>query len=221
MLVEGSTLLRAGLERSLRGDDFETVASVATADEARRRLATIEPDIVLLDLGLPDQSGIELVREIGDDPRSTARVVVLSDHVNEAEVLECLRWGAAGYLTLHISPEALHRALLSVMDGDLALPRPLAAMAIRKLTLMVGTPRPSGTPSEPGRLTRRESEVLALVAAGFSDREVAEALGLSVRTVETHVSNVLRKLGVRHRQAAAARVRQLATRHAPGSHRSR
>jgi DNA-binding NarL/FixJ family response regulator len=212
MLVEHSALLRAELERSLRGDDFETVASVATADDARSQLATTRPDIVLVDLGLPDQASFELVREIGGDLRSTARVVALSDHVDEDAVLECLRWGAAGYLTSHISPEALHRALLSVMDGHLALPRPLAAMAIRKLALMVGTPHPSGDPSVPARLTRRESEVLALVAAGFADREIAEALGLSVRTAEKHVSNVLQKLGVRHRHAAAARAGRSAMR---------
>ena len=145
MLVERNTLVRAELERSLRTVEIELLASVATAEDARRHLRSLAPDIVLVDVDLPGRSGFELVREICGDHRNATRVVVLSDRVREDDVLHCLRWGAAGYLTRHITPAALHRALLSVMDGQLAIQRPVAAMAIRRLASMVGRPSSSST----------------------------------------------------------------------------
>jgi DNA-binding NarL/FixJ family response regulator len=208
MLVERNTMVRTELERSLRSVEIELVASVATAEDARRHLTTLTPDIILVDVDLPGRSGFELVREICAEHGDATRVVVLSDRVREDDVLHCLRWGAAGYLTRHITPAALHRALLSVMDGQLAIQRPVAAMAIRRLARMVGRPPPSQQASETMPLTRRESEVLALVAVGLSDREIAARLGVSVRTAEKHVSNVVQKFGVRHRHAAVARYRR-------------
>ena len=220
MLVERNTLVRAELERSLRTVEIELLASVATAEDARRHLRSLAPDIVLVDVDLPGRSGFELVREICGDHRNATRVVVLSDRVREDDVLHCLRWGAAGYLTRHITPAALHRALLSVMDGQLAIQRPVAAMAIRRLASMVGRPAPPAHASETMPLTRRESEVLALVAVGLSDREIADRLGVSVRTAEKHVSNVVQKFGVRHRHAAAARLRRTPEPNEHGAHRS-
>jgi DNA-binding NarL/FixJ family response regulator len=121
--------------------------------------------------------------------------------------VEAVRSGAAGYLTKDLSPEALQRAVRGIRSGDLAMSRSMAADVIQHLATATNRPSTAGGSAEMAGVSAREREVLALLAEGLTDREIGERLGISPRTVETHVGSLLSKLGVRNRAQAAARYR--------------
>ena len=128
---------------------------------------------------------------------------MLTVSTSQRDLMEAVHLGAAGYLTKDLEPDALARTIRAVVDGDLAMPRRLAAHVIRTLSAGGRAPTASGDAFE--SLSSREEEVLQLLSRGLTDREIAEALTISPRTVETHVSNLLHKLGVRNRAEAARR----------------
>ncbi len=132
---------------------------------------------------------------------------MLTVSTSQADVLEAVRLGAVGYLTKDLDSDALLRAIRGVRDGDLAMPRKLAARTMRDLVDNVGGRVERGTPGLDS-LSPREEEILRLLADGMTDREIGEALTISTRTVETHVSNILRKLDSRNRAEAARRYRE-------------
>jgi DNA-binding NarL/FixJ family response regulator len=128
---------------------------------------------------------------------------------SERDLLEAVARGAAGYLTKDLSPEALLRSLRGTQRGELAMSRRFAARALQYFADAARRGRQvSGQEGELMALSPRENDVLAMLADGLTDREIAEALTISPRTVETHVSNILHKLGVRNRAEAAQRYRQ-------------
>ncbi len=206
MLVDDHALVRAAVRQALTAPDVETVAETATAEEALEVAPRVRPDVLLIDIDLPGMDGVELVRELA--PRlSDTRIVMLTVSGADHHLVDAMRFGAVGYLTKDLTPEALLRAVRSADAGELAMPRRLAARLVRRL---VETSRPASGSSDPalGSLTTREAEVLRLLAAGLTDREIAASLTISPRTVETHVSSILHKLGARNRAEAAQRYRR-------------
>jgi two-component system response regulator DevR len=206
MLVDDHALVRSAVRQALAADDLEIVGEAATADEALLLAPQLAPDVLLLDINLPGTDGLQLLRELA--PRlPTTRIVMLTVSNDRRDLVEAVRNGAAGYLTKDLSPEALQRAVRGIRSGDLAMSRSMAADVIQHLATT--TNRPAGTPSldEVAGVSAREREVLALLAEGLTDREIGERLGISPRTVETHVGSLLSKLGVRNRAQAAARYR--------------
>jgi DNA-binding NarL/FixJ family response regulator len=205
MVVDDHPLVRSAVARAIRGDGMIVVAEASTAEEALALAPQVAPDILLLDIALPGMSGVQLVRELA--PRLPAtKIVMLTVSSADRDVAEAMRYGAAGYLTKDVSPEALVRALRATQTGELVIPRRLAArllarMSRRSLADSIASPAPID------QLTTRERDVLRLLADGMSDRDIAVALTISPRTVETHVSNILRKLDVRNRAEAARRYR--------------
>lgn len=125
----------------------------------------------------------------------------------DRDVTDAMRYGASGYLTKDVSPEALARSLRATLNGELVIPRRLAARLLARM-LRRGTLEPAATNRPMDLLTRRELDVLRLLADGLGDRDIAAALTISRRTVETHVSSILRKLQVPNRLAAARRYRE-------------
>jgi DNA-binding NarL/FixJ family response regulator len=123
------------------------------------------------------------------------------------DLFDAIRQGASGYLTKDMTPEALVRSIRGARDGDLPMPRRLAAEVIGELSRGRAAPPGAGAHGL-DRLTGRETEVLRMISNGMTDREAADALGISVRTVETHVSNLLHKLGVRNRADASRLYRE-------------
>lgn len=198
MVVDDHALVRAAIRQAISSPGIEVIAEAATAAAALETAPEVVPDVLLLDLGLPDRNGLQVLRELRERLPST-QVVVLTISGSPRDVHEAVRSGAAGYLTKDLDPAALFRAIDGIRHGQLAMSRAIATEALREL-------RDDWARASHGcddRLTFREEEVLQLVADGMTDREIASRLGVSKRTAEAHVGHILRKLGVRNRARAA------------------
>ena len=207
MLVDDHAFVRSAIRQALTAPDVTVVAESSTAEDALRVALEARPDVVLIDIDLPGMNGLRLLRELA--PRlPDAKFVMLTVSTNQADVLEAVRLGASGYLTKDLDADALLRSIRGVRDGDLAMPRRLAARTMKDL-VDAGAGRSPGDRAGLGGLSRREEEILRLLANGLTDREIGEALTISTRTVETHVSNILRKLDARNRAEASRRYLEL------------
>jgi DNA-binding NarL/FixJ family response regulator len=189
LIVDDHPVVRQGLRSLLDVADGISVAGEAPDGPAALELAkALRPDIVLLDLKLPGMDGVvvlEALRALG------RRVLVLTSATDPSRARQAVRAGAAGVLYKDIDPDALVRAIRSVRDGHLLLAPEAAASLV------------DADGGRPDTLTAREREVLALIAEGRSNREIARALRVSEKTVKAHVSSVLAKLGVQDRTQAA------------------
>ncbi len=203
MLVDDHALVRSAIRQAITAPDVEVVGEASTAEEALALAPTLRPDVILLDLDLPGMSGAHLVRELAPRLPQT-RIVMLTVSTSRRDLLDAMRNGARGYLTKDLSPDALLRSVRGIRRGDLPMSRAFAAHVVDELARAAR--RGSGSSPANG-LSSREEEVLHLLADGLTDREIAANLQISPRTVETHVSNVLHKLGVRNRAEAARRYR--------------
>jgi DNA-binding NarL/FixJ family response regulator len=199
LVVEDHRVVREAIAQTLADGDLEVVGQAATAEEAMAQALRLRPDVILLDIDLPGLSGLDVLRELAPRlPRT--KIVMLTVSGDSRDVLEAIGLGAAGYLTKDLSAEALVRSVRGAVEGDLAMPRRMAAQVVQHLAATGRGPRAGA--SRLDLLSPREHEVLRLLAEGLTDREIGEALGISTRTVETHVASVLRKLGARNRAAA-------------------
>jgi DNA-binding NarL/FixJ family response regulator len=205
MVVDDHPLVRSAVAKAIAGDGMVVVAEASTAEDALVLALQVAPDILLLDIALPGMSGVELVRELAPRLPDT-RIVMLTMSAADRDVAEAMRYGASGYLTKDLSPEALARSLRASLAGELVMPRRLAARLLTRVMRRGGPVEPAGELSL-DRLTTRERDILRLLADGLSDRDIATALTISSRTVESHVSSILRKLDVRNRAEAARRYR--------------
>ena len=204
MLVDDHALVRSAVRQAIAADDVELVAEAATAEDAFALAIAVRPDVMLLDIDLPGMNGIQMLEELAPRLPET-KIVILTVSDSERDVIEALARGASGYLTKDLSPEALLRAIRGTQRGELAMSRRYAARAIRHF--VEAARRAGGGSGVIAGLSPRENDVLRMLAEGLTDREIAAALVISPRTVETHVSNVLHKLNVRKRAEAAQRYR--------------
>ena len=206
LLVDDHALVRSAIRQALQAPDIEVVGEAANAEEALAMAPLLRPDLLLLDIDLPGLSGIEAVRELAPRLPDT-KIVMLTVSTDRRDLLGAVRHGAFGYLTKDLSGEALLRAVRGIRKGDLPMSRSHAATVMEHLTRSVRGGSPAEGDEVEQLLSARESEVLRLLAEGLTDREIAVALAISPRTVESHVSSLLRKLGVRNRAEAAQRYR--------------
>jgi DNA-binding NarL/FixJ family response regulator len=198
-LVEDQELVREGLRSLLALDPG--IAVVGTARDGEEALAAIPQaaaDVVLLDLRLPKVSGLDVLRRLGGAPEAPP-FLILTTFDDEPAVVDGLRAGARGYLLKDISLEELVCAIRSVAAGGTAV-RPVVSQRVVRGVAEVGGDFPHLDPPDP--LTEREIDVLRLMTGGYSNREIARALGLAEGTVKNHVSSILSKLGVRDRTRA-------------------
>jgi DNA-binding NarL/FixJ family response regulator len=194
LIVDDHPVVRRGLRVLLEVQDGIEVAGEAGDGDTALTLAQARaPDVILLDLKLPGMDGIAVLTEL-KARQSAARVLVLTSATDLASASLALRSGAAGVLYKDVDPDALVHAIRSVHDGHLLLAHEAAGTLVRSASLTWG-----GMDA----LTSREHEVLAELAKGRSNREIARALSVSEKTVKTHVSSVLAKLGVQDRTQAA------------------
>jgi len=209
MIVDDHPLVRSAVAKAIAGNGMAVVAEASTAEEALVLAPQVRPDILLLDIALPGMSGVELVRELGPRLPDT-KILMLTMSSADRDVADAMRYGAKGYLTKDLSPEALVRSLRASQDGELVMPRRLANRLLARMLRRRSPLEPSGEDLPLERLTARERDILRLLADDLSDRDIATALTISTRTVESHVSSILRKLDVRNRAEAARRYRDRA-----------
>jgi DNA-binding NarL/FixJ family response regulator len=206
MIVDDHPLVRAAVRQAITAPDVEMVAEAGSAEDALESAPRVRPDVLIVDIGLPGMTGVHLVRELAPRLPET-RIVMLTVSGADRDVLDAIVYGASGYLTKDLAPDALLRAVRGAHAGDLAIPRRLAGRLVRRLAESARSGRVLTDYPATVQLSAREDEVLRLIADGMTDREIAEALGISSRTVATHVSNILHKLGVRNRTEAGRRYR--------------
>jgi two-component system nitrate/nitrite response regulator NarL len=208
VLVDDHALVRSAVRQALASAEIQIVGEAGSASEALESIPRLEPDIVLLDVDLPGTDGLTLLRELG--PRMpNAKFVMLTVSSSSRDLSEAMRNGAIGYLTKDLSPDALQRAVLGLRHGELAMSRSMAASVIEGMSVAARRGGDGARADQPlADLSPREEEILRLLADGLTDREIADRLTISPRTVETHVSNVLHKLDVRNRAQAARRYRE-------------
>lgn len=196
LIVDDHGIVRAGIRSLLESEpDMEVVAEASLGTEAMDKAMVLRPDVILMDIALPDMSGIEASRRIKERlPES--QVLVLTMHDDQEFLFSALRAGASGYMLKGGEPQELLYAIRVVSQGQVFLSPPMAKSLLGDFLATVDEPRDEGYVS----LTPREKEVLRLAAAGKTNREVAEALVLSIRTVEKYRQAVMQKLGLSRRE---------------------
>jgi NarL family two-component system response regulator LiaR len=199
LVVDDHAVVREGLRAFLDlQDGIDVVGEASDGDEAIVAAEDLRPDVVLMDLVMPRLDGLAAMRVLRERVPG-ARVIVLTSFLDDEKVLPALRAGAAGYLLKNAAPQELARAIRAASAGEVLLDPVVAARLVDTL---------AGGVEPLDRLTPREREVLELIGRGFPNKLIARELGLSEKTVKTHVGHVLAKLGVTDRtQAAVVAVR--------------
>ena len=193
LLVDDHVVVRQGLKALLADEpDIEVIGEASNGREALDRLAELAPDVILMDISMPGLNGIEATRQI-QQRYPDVRVVVLSMHANEEYVFQVLQAGASGYVLKQSDSLEVLTAIRAAVAGGSFLSPPISRTVIEDY---VRRAEARGQADDLAMLTSREREVLQLLAEGRSNREIAEELTISVKTVETHRSNMMNKLGL-------------------------
>ena len=208
LLVDDQPLFRESLHAYLDlQPEYRVVGEAADGEEALRLAATLLPQVVLMDMRMPVMDGVEATRRLHAS-HPACRVIVLTTFDDDEYVFEALRAGAAGYLLKDSQPEKLFEAVQAAARGESFLQPSVAAKVVAEFARMAqqapARPAPLAEP-----LTTRELEILRLLAAGYSNREIAGRLYITEGTVKNHVSDILGKLGVHDRTQAALKARDL------------
>ncbi len=209
LVVDDHAVVREGL-RTFLGlqDGFEIVGEAADGEEALEQAEQLDPDVILMDLVMPKRDGVSAMQELKErgGRGSKSRVIVLTSFLEDERLLPALEAGAAGYLLKNSQPAELARAVRAAHAGEAIIDPTVAARLVHALSDRAA---PAGISTALGQLTGREREVLMLIARGRSNKRIALELGISEKTVKTHVGHVLAKLGVTDRtQAAVLAVQQ-------------
>ncbi|MEU9997486.1 response regulator transcription factor [Streptomyces sp. NPDC050848] len=203
LIADDQMMVRQGFTVLLNAEPgIEVVGQAVDGADAVAQAAQLTPDVVLMDIRMPGTSGIEATRLLTEPADSTVKVLVLTTFDLDEYVYEALRAGASGFLLKDASAEELAHAVRVVASGDALLSPHITKRLIAEFSRLTAAPR---TPlkNRIGDLTERETEVLALIANGLSNAEIATRLVVAEQTVKTHVSRILVKLGLRDRTQAA------------------
>jgi DNA-binding NarL/FixJ family response regulator len=206
VLVDDQMLIRQGVRSLLAlAGDIEVIAEAADGDQALEVIRRDTPDVVLLDLRMPKLDGVGVLKALQASGRLPP-TIILTTFDDDAALLEAVKAGARGYLLKDVSLEQLTAAIRDVAAGHTII-RPVLTERVLRGLEHVRRDFDALSPADP--LTRREIEVLRLMAGGYSNREIAEALGSAEGTVKNHTSSILSKLGVRDRTRAVLKALEL------------
>jgi two-component system, NarL family, response regulator LiaR len=197
LIADDHAVVRHGLRALIATEpDLELVGEAADGVEAVEQTARLHPDVILMDMAMPRKTGLEAIYDIKrDDPQ--ARILVLTSFAEDEQVFPAIKAGATGYLLKDTAPRELLQAIRDVYQGEVSLHPTIARKLVGELK------RPPDLPPAEEQLTEREVQVLALVARGLSNKEIADQLFIGERTVRTHISNILGKLHLANRTQAA------------------
>jgi len=196
LLVDDHQVVRSGLRMLLANEsDVEIVGEAGTAREALESVRLLNPDVILMDIGLPDMSGIDATREIKRTHPEVA-VVALTIHEDEEYFFKMLEVGAGGYVPKRAAPEELLTAIRAAAAGEVYLYPSMAKLLVKDY---LAQERPTDAGSTLDGLTEREQEVLRYLAEGADNQNIADALVISVKTVARHRENIMQKLGLHSR----------------------
>jgi two-component system, NarL family, response regulator LiaR len=197
LLADDHAVVREGLRTFLElQGDMQIVGEAGDGEEAVREAEILKPDVVLMDLVMPRLDGVGAMRELRRRLPQT-RVIVLTRFTDEERILPAIQAGAAGYLLKNVEPQELARAVRAANDGQALIDPSIAARLVDAIA------QPRGEQARDNALTPREQDVLELIGRGMSNKRIALELGLSEKTVKTHVGHVLHKLDVADRTEAA------------------
>jgi two-component system nitrate/nitrite response regulator NarL len=199
LLVDDHALFRIGLEGLLERRGIEVVAAVGNGHEGLRLAKELSPDVILLDMRMPDMDGLEVLRRLRESALAMP-IVMLTTSGEERDLLASLRSGAQGYLLKDMEPDELVAALREIAAGKTVVAPDLTEVLI---SAVKGTSSPEARRTPLSELTPREQEILCHLAEGRSNKVIAKQLGISDGTVKLHVKAILRKLGVHSRVEAA------------------
>jgi two-component system nitrate/nitrite response regulator NarL len=190
LIADDHPVVRKGLHSCLsKQDRLRIVGEAADGEQALQKAMELGPDVVLLDISMPRRNGL-VVTEMLRKEAPKVKVLILSVHNNKEYIFRIIQAGAHGYVSKEASPEELLRAIVSVHEGRTFFSPEIAQAALSQLVS-------SGGKAEPfGQLTSREREVLVLIAEGQSNKEIANRLGIGVRTIETHRERIMRRLDI-------------------------
>ena len=197
LLADDHQMLREGLRRSLAEEGFDIVGEAENGEQAVQMAADLQPDIVLMDVSMPEMDGVDATRAIRSTDTAT-QVIMLTMHADKDVLADAIRAGASGYLVKDCSTDEVAEAVRMAVKGDTALSAQLAATMldeVRRLDV-------PDTSEEDRVITKREEEVLQLIADGCSTPEVAEQLFISQKTVKNHLASIYQKLDARDRTQA-------------------
>ena len=197
LLADDHRMLREGLRRSLTEEGFDIVGEAENGEQAVRLASELQPDIVLMDVSMPELDGVEATKLIRLEP-GAPQVIMLTMHADKEVLADAIRAGASGYLVKDCSTDEVAEAVRMAHQGDTALSPQLAATMldeVRRLDV-------PDSPEEDRVITKREEEVLQLIADGCSTPEVAEQLYISQKTVKNHLASIYQKLDARDRTQA-------------------
>ena len=197
LITDDHAIVRKGLRTLINSEaGMEVVGEAADGIEAVLKARSLQPDVILMDLVMPRQGGVESIIQIKKE-RPDARILVLTSFAEEEKVFSAIKAGALGYLLKDSSPEQLVQAIHDIYRGESSLHPTIALKLIREIS------RPADLPPTEDPLTEREVEVLKLVAQGLTNQEIAEALFISERTVGNHIGSMLNKLHLANRTQVA------------------
>lgn len=206
LLVDDQTLVRQGVRSLLElSDTVRVVAEAADGDQAIAMIPEVKPDVVLLDMRMPGKSGLDVLHALSESD-ALPPTIILTTFDDDELVLSGLRAGAKGYLLKDVTLEQLVEAVETVAQGG-SLMRP--AVTQRLLAGLDRMQNSFASLDQPDPLTDRETEILRLMAGGYSNKEIANSLNVAEGTVKNHVSNILSKLGVRDRTRAVLKAFEL------------
>ena len=193
LIVDDHPLIREGLKNTISArPGYEVVGEAARADEALRLVHELKPDLVLLDLALPDQNGLEVCRQVRSR-RLNVRFLIVSMHSKIDHIAKAFQAGADGYIVKDSSPDMLLAGIQSVLDGDYFMDSTVSHKVVERLMQS----EESHARIKNGAyetLTSREQEVLALLAEGLTNQQIADRLFISIKTVKNHRANIMQKL---------------------------